>query len=293
MRPNVEHVAPDLGASWTAREFELDAAAFDWHQHSQIELVLTMKGQGTRFVGDSVEPYDNGDLVLVGAHMPHTWRSESTGRHRSVVVQFEESFLGQEFFRHPEFSDVAALLKAARAGLKFTEQDAIQLTPRITALPDLPPLQRTVELLGVLADLTELEHRQLSPASTLPSANEYVRRRLAKVVDLISQRYAEDIPLSEVAAHAAMTPSSFSRFFHREMGRTLTDYIAEVRLSAAKRLLLDTDLLVGDVAERSGFGNLSHFNKRFRDQEGMSPREFRRRYGLAATPAAVEGAFRA
>lgn len=282
VRPSYEHVAPDLGASWTAREFELDAAAFDWHQHSQVELVYTIKGHGTRFIGDSVEPYGNGDLVLVGAHMPHTWRSESKGRHKSVVIQFEESFLGADFFRHPEFTPIAALIKAASGGIKFDEADAEILGPRISALPELPPMQRTVELLALLADLTTFEQRVLSPASTLPSANEYVRRRLTKVVDLISQRYAEDIPLAEVAAHAAMTPSSFSRFFHREMGRTLTDYIAEVRLSAAKRLLLDTDMLIGDVAERSGFGNLSHFNKRFRDQEGMSPREFRRRYGIAS-----------
>jgi len=282
VRPSYEHVAPDLGASWTAREFDLEAAGFDWHQHSQVELVYTVKGHGTRFIGDSVEPYGNGDLVLVGSHMPHTWRSESKGRHKSYVIQFEESFLGPELFRHPEFTPIAALLKTASAGLKFEEEDSDLVAPRIKALPELPPMQRTVELLGLLADLTTLEHRLLSPASTLPTANEYVRRRLTKVVDLISQRYAEDIPLAEVAAHAAMTPSSFSRFFHREMGRTLTDYIAEVRLSAAKRLLLDTDMLIGDVAERSGFGNLSHFNKRFRDQEGMSPREFRRRYGVAA-----------
>jgi AraC-like DNA-binding protein len=285
MRPSYEHVPPDLGASWTVRTFDFDAANFDWHQHSQVELVLTLNGYGTRFLGDSVEPYGDPDLVLVGAHMPHTWRSEHEGRHQSVVVQFEENFLGPDLFRRPEFHPIAAMIKASKAGIKFNDADAKTMTPRIEELPELAPLQRTVALLSILADLAELEHTLLSPASTLPSANEYVRRRLSKVVDLVSQRFAEEIPLAEVAAHAAMTPSSFSRFFHREMGRTLTDYIAEVRLSAAKRMLLDTDMLIGDVAERSGFGNLSHFNKRFRDQEGMSPREFRRRYAPGVTAA--------
>ena len=285
MRPTYEHVAPDLGASWTARDFDLDAAAFDWHQHSQVELVLTLSGQGTRFVGDSVEPYGPNDLVLVGANMPHTWHSESKHRYRSLVVQFEENFLGPDWLRRPEFMPIAALIKSASAGIKFDDVTAATVAPSMLALPTLPPMPRTISLLHILGDLCGSEQRLLSPASTLPSANEYVRRRLSKVVDLISQRYAEEIPLSEVASHAAMTPSSFSRFFHREMGRTLTEYVAEVRLSAAKRLLLDTDMLIGDVAERSGFRNLSHFNKRFREQEGMSPREFRRRYGLVAAQA--------
>lgn len=275
MKAAYEHISPSDGGSFRLEIRREAQFQFAWHVHPEFELTLITEGTGQRFIGDSVRSYAPGDLVLVGAHLPHTWRSLSGGPSEAVVVQFRRDFLGVPLWEAPEFTGVAKLLDGAGRGLEFTNDLARQIRD-LAAVTD--PARRTVGLLDVLVQLAEAGGATVASAGFSPVLREDARRRIDDVYNYLYARYADHITLAEVAAVAHLTPAAFSRFFHRTTGHTLTDFIAELRVGAVRRMLVETDEPVTAIASACGFRNLSHFNRTFRRLSGTSPREYRQSY---------------
>lgn len=259
-------------------------ARFDapWHFHPEIELTLIVKGAGRRFVGDSVEPFGPGDLILLGPNLPHFWHSEGAarGRAHSVVVQFRRDFLGPGFLERPEFADVARLLERSGRGLAFSpaSPEFSARLRRVAALAAWPSLR---ELLDLLAELATAGGRPLTrtPGSATLGARD--EARLARVYAHLAEHFRDPVSLDDLARAAAMTPAAFSRYFKRLTRRNPSDVLNDVRIEHATRLLRDTSDSVADIAQASGFPTLSNFNRRFRERAGCSPREYRRVLGSA------------
>lgn len=250
---------------------------FRWHFHDEYELTLITRGTGRRFVGDSLEAYDPGDLVLFGEDLPHAYVSDTADGNEAVVLQFRRSFLGRELFDAPDFAAVGALLARSRRGLAFPPGALPEA--RMRGLGRLDGAERTLGLLGVLVELARIpDPRPLASEHYQPTLNVTTRARIDVVCRFLQEAYARPVTLAEVAAVAHLTPAAFSRFFQREMGRTLTAYLTELRISAACRLLASTDLPVATIAGRCGYGNLANFNRRFRALKQMAPREYRRAF---------------
>nr|WP_240895954.1 AraC family transcriptional regulator [Kineococcus siccus] len=276
-----EHIVPAHPLSWrlttvAARQFESV-----WHFHPEFELTYVRRGHGTRLVGDSVGDYAPGSLTLIGPEVPHTYVSTpGESEHVAVVVQFRRDFLGPEFFGHAVFEDVAAMLDGASRGLAFTSGDA-----PLRRLEELPPAEKTVELLGLLVRLAREGGTPLTSGPGSPALDRATAARVEAMVGLMHARYAARLTLADVAAAAHLTPSSASRLFSRATGSGISIYLNVVRVNAACRLLRDTDLPVAAVAGQCGFSNLSNFNRRFRDVKGRTPREYRA--GFPAAPVAA------
>jgi len=281
MKANVERVSTGGAASFICRRRTDARFGFYWHVHPEIELTLIVRSRGRRFVGDSIEPYEDGDLVLVGADLPHTWDSDPRrkGPHEAVFCQFSASFLGPDFLRAPEMAAVRRLLDRAAQGLRFTGRTQKAVSRRMDGMERLQGLGRLAALLDVLhalagsRDVRPLSSREFAPALRRGDAD-----RIDRVCKFLNDRCTGRISLADAAAAAHLSIPAFSRFFRRRTGRTLVAYLNELRTGLACRELIETDRPISDIAFDSGFNNLSNFNRKFLELKRMSPRDFRREF---------------
>lgn len=268
------------------REFRQRAFTHAWHEHPEAELTWIVRGTGLRHVGDSVEPFGPGDFCLIGPNLPHTWLSGSTGQEgvRSLVLQFDPSRFGAEFRSLPEFARIEALLERAVRGIAFPNADPEAIFQKVG--PEGAPMRRLAAVLEVLDSLAD------SPGSRSLSLSAWgasgPRRpagdRLSRVMAFIASQTDRRVPQSEAARAAGLTPAAFSRFFRRMVGKTYRDYLCDLQLGRAIRLLIESDLSISEVACASGFDNLSTFNRSFRLKRGIPPRDFRARLAVDRKP---------
>ncbi len=281
MKPLAQPLREDVPlagpVSVTFRQFDLPAFTYPWHFHPEVELTWILEGNGLRHVGDSIRPFDAGDCCLLGANLPHAWlssRMTPAPRARSFVVQFDPRRF-DDLLRLPEYSRIGQLLRKASRGLRFEPDLGRRLLRRLRshtkALSRLSILWEILDTLASGADVEPISARAWPddrPAGRDPN--------LSRVLAILSEEESGPVAQADIAAGIGMTPSAFSRFFRRAMGRGFQDYVTGLRLGRACRQLLDTDLNVSEIAFASGFGNLSNFNRAFRMRHGMTPTEFRR-----------------
>ena len=254
---------------------------FQWHYHPEAELTLIHKGRGMRFIGDSMEPFQEGDLCLLGPNLPHTWYSDPIRGQdaRALVVQFQPDFLSRNFFDLPEFRPVRNLLKQARLGWHFTgptRDNVIGLLKEIGKEPAGSP-QRVIKLLTILTTLAESKDgRTLSKSALVYKDQQGRNSKIQAICETIHRKFP-DVPAQSEAAHqAGLSPAGFTRFFKKKMGKTYLDYVSELRIGMACRALLETDKKILDIANASGFNNLSNFNRQFLRFKGITPKGFRK-----------------
>jgi len=255
---------------------------FNWHYHPEYELTLISEGYGQRLVGDGTEDYSPGDLVLLGPNLPHTWKSapprvSDNTKQRATVIQFRSEHLGGvpalEGMR-----PLAQLLERSKYGLKFDKKrTADRAAPRLVKLPGLPSGYRTLELLNVLLELSDKARpAALSSGQVLPLCRLEDQQKINEICTYLNQHSDRSVDFGRLAKKIHMDQASLCRFFKRASGRTMTEYLTEVRISNATHLLLDTDLSILEIAFRVGFGNYSNFCRHFMRIKKRTPRELRK-----------------
>lgn len=283
MRASLEKITPSPDRSIRCFERVEPTFAFEWHYHPECELTLITTGRGQRVVGDHVDEYGPGDLVLIGSNLPHTWasRSETEGPDpRAVCVQFAPDVIGRSFVSLPEARPILDLLDIATHGLALPLDRFADLAAIVRRMPLRTPTARMIDLLRVLHDVAGRvdDALPLASAGYRPRLNDRYLKRIDRVLGHLHDNFAEPIAQTDLAKLAGMNPAAFSRFFKSATRRTVTDYLNELRIGQACRLLIDTDLSMLDVCFRSGFANVSNFNRRFRERKDMTPSAFRKRY---------------
>lgn len=277
-RESVHHPEESL------RCMHLDLPAFrgGLHRHGHVELTWIEAGQGLRWVGDSVEPFFDGDLVLVGSETPHLWAShglQAAGRCTATVLQFPPGWARRSGL--PELGAVGPLLAKATAGLEIGGSTRAEVQGRLARLPTASALHRVAALIEVLATLLEggADLRALSGpgprAAPAEAGSLGGARRVDRVLTWIEARLDQELRVADAAAVAHVSPAAFARFFRREVGKSFTEYVNDARCSwAALRLVQGTEP-VASIAQACGFPTLSHFGEQFRRRHGVSPRDFR------------------
>ena len=261
-----------------------------WHYHPEFELTLILEGSGQRLVGDSVEEYEAGDLVLLGSNVPHSYSSTSgRSQNRALVLQFLPMLLGNMFLCLPEMQSLRQLLDRATQGFSFTfasEASRASIHEKICALPALSASAQVLELLEILDALANTATaRPLSQTHMLPPLKSEDQDRIGAVCTFLCKHYDEEIDYARLTKKLCMSQSSICRFFRRATGRTMTDYVNDYRISEAANLLKETDKSMLEIAFEVGFGNYSHFNRQFQRRKGKTPRLFRLTFGNVSTPA--------
>lgn len=253
-----------------------------WHFHPEVQLTLVLESRGHRMVGDNISPLAPGDLVLVGANLPHVWHQDASyerGKVHAIVVRFLETFLGEELLAKPELEDVRQLLRRAARGLQVTGRTRALVAERMHRLASAKGLSRVVELLGILDVLaSSKELKPVASAGFVPAVAHADQGRMQRVCSYINAHLTDDIDRDRVAAEAHLSPGAFSRFFKLRTGKTLPEYVNALRIGRACELLAEDRWKVTDIAMECGFRNLANFNRHFRTLTKLSPREYRIRF---------------
>jgi len=258
---------------------------FGWHFHPELELTYIVRGSGQRFVGDSISPYRDGDLTLMGANLPHTWASvppQGKRMHEALYAQFRDTFLGVEFLTRPETHGIARLFKRAALGLCVSGRTRTEIGQRMRPLREATGLEgicRLLEILNILSRSNEL--KPLASKGYVPLLRTTEVKRIDEVCRFINENHARSLGQLEAAAVAHLSASAFSRYFRRHMGKSFKTYLNEVRVGNACRMLSESERKVTEIAFSVGFGNLSNFNRRFVQIKRLCPREYRRRFETA------------
>jgi AraC-like DNA-binding protein len=278
MRAEFTRVGPLRQTSWLCRRLSHDRFNFRLHFHPEFELTLVTRGTGTRMIGTSIEDYGPGDLALIGSGVAHAYASSAgTSTQEAIVIQFRRDFLGEDFFGVPEFADVGRLLDESSAAAATVFESDPSTIKRCQTLLTLNPAERTVALMSLLIELAgRRQSRRLDNSGLMLGLSPDARARVDAVCGYLQERFTGSIRLGDVAAVAHMSEAAFSRFFRRSLGRTMTQYVMELRIARARQLLRDSALSISEIAYQCGYENLSNFNRCFRALEDRSPRQYRR-----------------
>lgn len=251
------------------------------HRHKEFELNFIEKGKGVRrIVGDSVEEIGDYELVLIGgADLEHVWeqgkcRSKDI---REITIQFSGDIFGTELLSKNQFASIRRMLRRAEHGLAFPLSSIMKVYSTLDDIAN--ENERFVQFLKFLYVLYELsisdDARVLASSSFAHTARSNESRRVEKVKQYINDHYAEPLKLADLADLVGMSPVSFSRFFRQRTGRTLSDYIVDIRLGYAARMLVDSSKNISEICYECGFNNLSNFNRTFKSKRNYTPRDFR------------------
>jgi AraC-like DNA-binding protein len=279
MKCYFEHVTFPKGCSIRVYHRQIPSIPFEWHHHPVYELTLTLNSRGWRFIADHIGTYDSQDLCLVPADMPHTWASTSaideSSPHTALVVWFTREWALRVADACPEFSPLRRLVSRASAGLSFPAPAGASMEARMPELLSESPLKRLQTAQELLCELADTEAMTLATQITARPESSGESAQLARVLDLLHERFAEAIRIEHLCAVANLSARSLHRLFLRHLGENVSDYLGRLRIGRACMLLVETEWPISVVAAETGFSNLSNFNRRFRDARQMTPKEFR------------------
>ncbi len=251
------------------------------HSHEEFELNFVEHGRGVqRVVGDSVEEIGDYDLVLVtGDGLEHAWQQGNCTEPdvREITIQFSSTLLDERLLGRTQFASVRSMFSKARLGVAFSMTAIMRVYGYLDSLATMSDsFEQFLTMLKIFYELSQdHEARTLASSAFADVKTDRESRRVSKVKDYISAHYAEELRLEDLSALVGMAPSAFSRFFKQHTTRTLSDYIIDIRLGNAARLLVDTTTSISEICYACGFNNLSNFNRIFKARRGYTPRDFR------------------
>ncbi|MDH7461712.1 AraC family transcriptional regulator [Chitinophagaceae bacterium 26-R-25] len=251
--------------------------------HINFEIALIENCVGKRFIGDNIEDFEGAELVLLGSYLPHCWQFykviEPTSPTTCIVIHFFPDFLGKQLLERPEAKHLHKLFNDAAKGVHFSGATITQakiLMEQMLCENGLSKAALMLRLLDLLS--SSASSKVLSSPFFNIIENSAEAQKIDKVFDYIFENFRKEIALTDVANIAHMSPAAFCRFFKSKTNRTLIDFVNEVRIGHAAKLLIEGKHNITEACFNSGYNNLSNFNKHFRNIKGMSPRDFLKQY---------------
>ena len=280
MTPDLELIHKPIHESFRAWAHGYPHAVAKWHFHPEYELHIITTSTGKFFVGDHIGSYVPGNLVLTGPNLPHNWVSElAEGVQlpvRDLVLQFSSDFIDRCALLFPEMAPLKALLDEAGRGLQFPDTLGLRLAPLMLELTTAQGPRRVELFARLFAELCDCcDRRPLASVHYLSQAERYMSSTINLVLAYIKQNITLDFCEQDVADVAEMNTLKFTRFFRKHTGTSFIHYVNQERIALACDLLMNTDMKVTDICYRTGFNNLSNFNRQFLAHKQMSPSKFR------------------
>ncbi len=258
-----------------------------FHYHPEFELVHVIEGFGKRIIGNKIEDFQAGELLLIGPDVPHHWISDPSfyaaghnGRCRSLAVYFNPQIFSDSFYQMSESLRLRRLFQKAESGIRIegtTKEQVLHKIDRLVHAVDFEKIIGLLDILNMIAHGDDL--------ATVTGENVAIRasasNRLSRLFEYIESNYQQPIRLKEAADMTNLTPESFCRFFKQKTGKNFLEYLHETRMSHACLKLVNTDDTIAEIAYQTGFRTASNFNRLFRKFTGYSPTEYRK----SVTPA--------
>ncbi len=277
-------VEPSEGSSFNLLSENISHYDGVWHYHDELELKLVLQSTGIFAIGNEIQKFEPGTLVLIGEKIPHYWQNDlqplpQTKVARSIVIKFKKDFLGEMVLKIPEFSKIVILFKNAQRGLVITGKTAKAVQEKmreICTIEGFSKLLKFLEALNMIANSNEvsfISNQDLSPEHNIAQS-----QRIETIINYINQRLGENIRQTEIAKLVHMSPEAFSRYFKKITGTTFNNFLNRLRINKVCIGLIESDHDITELAYECGFESLSNFNRHFKRFKNVTPRHFRAQY---------------
>ena len=286
MKPQLLKVSTGPSRSFSVRRDTVPYANNRWHYHREVELIHFEKGSGTQFIGDSVYRFSSGDVILVGSNLPHYWSFDSSYLDRDAtrvadvrVAHFNDDFWGADFLNLPENTSIRQLLTDAKQGIAVHGAARTAVQRLLAELLETEGAKRIILLIEALTTIADTKDRALlSSVGFSPQRQHGENDRINNIYDFALQHFRQRISLDEIAEVAGMSSNAFCRYFKSRTGKTFSQFLIEIRVGHACKLLIENDLSVKEICYDAGFRNFAGFHKYFKQITGKSPLNYRRAY---------------
>ena len=257
-----------------------------WHFHPEVELIHFHKGSGMQFVGDSILRFRPDDVVLVGANLPHYWRFDDvylSDKNDDVAytttIHFTENFWGDRFLHLPENKQLKVLLEKARRGILITGKAGQKVSKLMRKAHQTAGVHRMIALLKCLLAIAEEDQlTMLSSIGFQADLSDAENERINAIYEHTLSHFKRKIQLVEIAGIAGMTPNSFCRYFKERTGKTYSQFLTEIRVGFACKLIVENKMSIKQLCFESGFNNFSCFHKNFKQIMGKTPQAYQHEY---------------
>jgi AraC-like DNA-binding protein len=281
-----EQLATNEQSPLIARYYDYERFTYPWHFHSEYEIIFVEEGTGERFVGDRMESFYPGDVILLGSNVPHYMRSaeayyagNASLRVKGVIVQFAPDYMLQTINKYADLNHIKSLLEKSRRGIHFPYPANSDIIQRIRALPGYKGVERVANLLILLDRMADFHPKRILGS---PHFNNnlalFSDSRIEKTLSYITCHYTENITLGDIAAVISMNTSAFCRYFKEKTGKSCIGYIQDLRIGYACKLIVNTSDDISQISMECGFNTLCHFNKIFKRNTGLTPSEYRKQF---------------
>jgi len=286
MRPQLLKVSKGPDRSFSVRRDLVPHVNNRWHYHAEVELIHFKKGEGTQFIGDSIKRFKAGDVVMVGSNLPHYWRFDDVYFEENTKVMadirvshFNENFWGENFLHLPENNNIRAVLEKAKRGLQITGKTKLRVGELLEQLQSADGPQRIILLIEALSAIASCKGLvMLSSIGFKPDLVEVESDRINAIYEYSIKNFKRKIQLEEIAEVANISPNSFCRCFKSRTRKTYSQFLIELRVGHACKLLIENNQCIKRLCYESGFNNFTSFHKYFKLITGKSPLTYQREF---------------
>lgn len=283
MKPLSAEISRTIHSSVAIVEYDEPYFKAPYHFHPEIELVYVKEGFGRRIIGEKLDQFYPGDLVLLGSNLPHVWLNDpifykgfTNHRAHSLVIYFNKDIFSNDFYQMRESLQLNDLFSRALRGIKISGKTQMVVIEKMNSLSSKKGfllIISVLELLHIISTSKEVEYVTHSPHNERVSKQN--KDRLHEIYNYIIQNFNKEICLDDIAAQANMTPSAFCRYFKKRTNKNFIEYLNEVRISNACKYLLESSMNISEIAFYCGYKTVSNFNKIFKKTMSLSPKVYR------------------
>jgi len=280
-KPLLQKLPLTFGSSFLIDRFESPYFDTPWHYHEEIEIVLCDGGYGKKFVGNHVSDYAEGDLAILGSNLPHWYRADDAcyqhQKPASIVIHFLNDCFGKDFFEAEEMTEIKYFLKTANLGIEFYGQTRTKIQEKIQCLLKADKVARMLGLIEILHLMSVTKEYRFLSENAIVGVSKKDSERMNEVFNYVLKNFKNDINLSEIANKTRFSEAAFCRYFKLRTQKTFVEFVNEIRIEYACKLLAENDLNILEICYESGFKNLSNFNRQFRRYTKNNPKTYRKK----------------
>lgn len=280
MKTLIQKVEPDVNQSFACRVYETPSFETNWHKHAEYELISILKGHGTALIGDHVCDYKVNDVFFIAGNLPHWFRKHHAKMNCAVlVIHFTGDCWGDGLLQMPEMKVIRTLLKKNN-GILLQKKLKKEILLDMQVLHAAKGFEKLLLLVQTLHKIgSSQQYKILTEDFNDPAVS--VNPAIEKIIDYSFKHFLEPVTLSEIAAVANMTIPTFCRFFRKNIKKTYFDFIRDLRISHASKLLANTDRPILEVCYESGYKSWAHFSKQFKEVKQQTPSQYRKQFTQA------------
>jgi AraC-like DNA-binding protein len=248
------------------------------HQHEEIQISYIENGEGTIFVGDTITPYQKGEVIVIGGNLPHVFRSERNTGEMSVMLSlfFTPDSFGKDFFSLAALKEIQPFFESSKNGF-VVNNPSKKIIKSFKKIKSVNEFNRFILFLEIIKKLAQEKKTLLSSYIYDKKITDNEGKRMQTVFEYVMTNFQKNITLDEIAALSNMTKNAFCKYFKIRTNKTFFQFLIEIRIERAAKLLSKSqELSVLEVSELCGFNNISNFNRKFKEIKGMSPLVYRK-----------------